>query len=264
MTLATAPKPSIGIIGGRGQFGQWCQALFERLGHTISLSDVGTDLSNEELVTRVEVVIVSVPIGVTGAVLERIIPLLRAEQLLMDLTSVKTPFTKHLLAAPCEVLSLHPMFAPSTPSNGQTCVVCRIRPGGASQYFLDALIAEGIALVEMTPEDHDRMMAVVQGLTHFQAIAGEHCMAMLGFDTEESLRIASPVYRMRLAMMGRILEQNPRLYAEIQIFNPYVREVVSALLESSRKLADVIDRRDVDAFVEMFDGARSRLRKLKE
>jgi prephenate dehydrogenase len=261
MTFSAFPKPSIGIIGGRGQFGRWCQNLFERLGHSVCLSDVGTDLSNEDLVRRVEVVIVSVPIGVTGAVLAEVLPVVRSEQLLIDLTSVKTPFVQQLLTAPCEVLSLHPMFAPSTPSQGQTCVTCRVRAGKLSQYFEDAISAEGITLTEMSPEEHDRMMAVVQGLTHFQAIAGAHCMAVLGFDTAQSLRIASPVYRMRLAMMGRILEQNPRLYAEIQIFNPFVREVLLALLESSRKLSDIIDRGDVDGFVREFESARSRLGK---
>jgi prephenate dehydrogenase len=107
-------------------------------------------------------------------------------------------------------------------------------------------------------------MAVVQGLTHFQAIAAAHAMATLEFIPEDTLESASPVYRLRLAMVGRILAQNPRLYAEIQVYNPYVREVLVALEESSRLLQGFVERRDVDGFVAEFERARDALGTFRE
>jgi prephenate dehydrogenase len=111
----------------------------------------------------------------------------------------------------------------------------------------------------MSPEAHDRMMAVVQGLTHFQAIAAAHCMEALDFDPGASLESASPVYRLRLAMIGRILAQNPRLYAEIQIFNPFVREVLEQLQRSHERLMEFVIARDVDGFAAEFERVRGRL-----
>jgi prephenate dehydrogenase len=111
----------------------------------------------------------------------------------------------------------------------------------------------------MSTESHDRMMAVVQGLTHFQAIAAAHCMATLGFNPDESWRFASPVYRLRLAMIGRILAQNPRLYAEIQIFNPFVRDVLQTLSRSHETLARFVELKDVDGFVREFERVRESL-----
>jgi len=127
-------------------------------------------------------------------------------------------------------------------------------------FFRALLIEEGIELIDMTPEQHDRTMAIVQGVTHFQAIAAAHCLAELGFDPQVSLAAASPVYRIRLAMIGRILAQNPRLYAEIQIFNPYVRDALAAMERSSRALFEAVADRDVDRFVAEFERARRGLR----
>jgi chorismate mutase/prephenate dehydrogenase len=102
-------------------------------------------------------------------------------------------------------------------------------------------------------------MAVVQGLTHFQAIVAGHCMAALEFEPSESLAFASPVYKARLAMIGRILAQSPKLYAEIQIFNPYVREVLAQLKRSNEALAQLVEAKDVDGFVQEFSRVRDAL-----
>jgi len=259
MSDRRVPK-RVGIIGGRGLFGSWMRGVLERRGIEVLVSDVGTELTNVALVERSDAIVVSVPIGVTEGVLSEIAPAIRANQLVVDLTSVKTPFLPLLEAMPSEVLSIHPMFSPSLPSvRGQSCIVCPIRAGGQGAFFLELLRSEGIALEDMAPEQHDRLMAVVQGMTHFQAIVAGHCMATLGFNPDDSMRAASPVYRMRLVMIGRILAQSPRLYAEIQIFNPYVREIVAALERSSRVFAQAIEARDVDGFVAEFERARAGL-----
>lgn len=251
---------TVGIIGGRGQLGSWCGKLFRDLGCSVLVADVGTELTTSALVSQVEVVVVTVPIGVTGEVIKEISPQLREEQLLVDLTSVKTPFVPEMERSKAEVLSVHPMFAPSLASTaGQSCVVCRVRVGCKSRWFEDVLRGAGLRLVEMTPDAHDRTMAIVQGLTHFQAIVAGHCMAAMGFQPSESLATASPVYKARLAMIGRILSQNPRLYAEIQIFNPYVRSVLSQVQRSSEKLAGFVEARDVEGFAQEFVRVREAL-----
>ena len=251
---------TVGIIGGKGQLGGWCADLFQQRGYPLLIADRDTEQTNLELVERASIVVVSVPIGVTGDVLREIQGALRPDQLVVDLTSVKTPFVPLMEASKAEVLSLHPMFAPSLSSKaGQTCIACSVRAGQLSEVFLQVLREEGLRVVSMTPEAHDRMMAVVQGLTHFQAIAAAHCMGELNFDPGQSLESASPVYRLRLAMIGRILAQNPRLYAEIQIFNPFVREALEQLRSSQERLMGFVTAADIDGFVAEFERVRDTL-----
>lgn len=242
--------PRIGIIGGRGRFGEWLRGLFEKNGYEVTIADVGTSMTNREVARSADIVCVSVPIGVTLEVLKEIAPELGADKLVVDLTSVKTHLVPVLKAMQCEVLSLHPMFAPSLRSYvGQTCAVCRIRSGHQAGYIEALFSREGVSLVEMTPDEHDRMMAVIQGLTHFQALAAAHCMMQMGFDPQSSLTVSSPVYRLRMLMIGRILAQDPNLYAEIQVLNPYVKEVLKELGKSSALLEGKISEADVAGFV---------------
>lgn len=241
---------TIGIIGARGGFGRWIADLCASTSAPVVVSDVDSELSNTAVVERSRIVFLCVPIGITSQVLREIAPALTSEHLLVDLTSVKTPFLEILSGLPCEVLSLHPMFAPSVgPGNGQSCVSCAIRPGERSGTVLAWFSERGIRMIPMEPEAHDRMMAVVQGLTHFQAIAAAHCMMRLGFDVQASVELSSPVYRLRLAMIGRILGHDPRLYAEIQTFNPYIPEVLRELADSSGLLQRQVESKDVAGFV---------------
>jgi prephenate dehydrogenase len=257
MTYSNHEQKIVGVIGGRGAFGQWCVRLFERHGHSVLVSDKDTELSNADLVRASAIVVVAVPIGVTQAVLEEVARIVTADQVVIDLTSVKSPFVATLRALLSEVLSLHPMFSPIVSSHvGQSCVACRIRVGELSTYVEKLLRSEGLNLVEMSADVHDRMMAVIQGLTHFQAIAAAHCMLSLGFSPEESLPIASPVYRLRLDMIGRIIAQDPRLYAEIQMYNPYVGDVLAELEKSSTLLGTLVKERDIPGFVAEFEAIR--------
>jgi prephenate dehydrogenase len=256
---------SVGIIGGKGQLGAWCLDLLEPYGHRVLIADVDTALSARDVVAQSDIVIVSVPIGKTAEVLAAVSPLLRPEQLVIDFTSAKTPFVSLMEASHAEVLSVHPMFAPQRSiTAGQTCVVCRVRQGRLGEWFESFLTEVGLRLVAMTAEQHDRTMAFVQGLTHFQALTAAHCMAAMDFEASESMATASPVYRVRLAIIGRVLAQNPRLYAEIQIFNPYVKEVLEQVRRSNELFTRLVDQKDVEGFIAEFVRVREALGSFSE
>lgn len=250
MTMITQRPCTIGIIGGRGQFGSWLSAICYSQGLPILLSDLGTEASNREVARRADIIFITVPIGVTKEVLEEIESELCAEKLVVDLTSVKAPIMSVLSRLRSEVLSLHPMFAPSVPSVvGQTCVTCRVRTGRYADFVEGLLRDAGLKLVPMDADEHDKVMAVIQGLTHFQALTAAHCMMQMGFDPTTTVSVSSPVYRLRLAMIGRVLGQDPRLYAEIQVYNPYIPQVLEQLHDSAELFGDAVRRSDVESLV---------------
>ena len=151
--MASNESFTVGIIGGKGQLGRWCADIFQRRGSPVLIADRDTELTNLELVAQASIVVVSVPIGVTGAVLREIRDTLRPNQLVVDLTSVKTPFVPIMEGSQGEVLSVHPMFAPSlSAKTGQTCIACDVRGGALAHTFLQVLRDEGLRVVPMTPE----------------------------------------------------------------------------------------------------------------
>lgn len=260
---------TIGIIGGKGRFGQWFKNFFQ--GHPlfpeqeILVSDVETEISCTELTRRSDVILVSVPISIVPKLLAEITPLLTEEKLLVEITSVKSHLTTHLSRMPCDALSLHPMFAPSLTVTGQRVTHYRFQNSptdrGALLHdrILHVLEEAGALLVPITPEAHDRAMAVVQGLTHLSAIALGSALERLDADVSALQALSSPVYQIRMAMVGRVLGQDPRLYGEIATVNPYVKESIEAFSSALNELSGCIESGDISRFSEIFRSAGEHL-----
>ena len=161
---------------------------------------------------------------------EEIAPLLARNQLLCDFTSLKVKPIEAMLKSKANVVGLHPMFGPTVSSlKSQTIIVC---PARVEEHLLDRLVAifrnEGARCTMTTPEEHDKMMAVVQGLTHYVTLCMADSIRRLGMDIEATQEFTSPVYQIELSLVGRLLSQDPDLYADILQQNPYVPEVLEA------------------------------------
>jgi len=150
-----------------------------------------------------------------------------------------------------EILGTHPMFGPSIPNiRGQIVIFVPVE-GRCSRWFpiIRNLYADNGAHIEiMDAVAHDRMMAVVQGLTHFAYISIGSVFRELEFDVAKSRRFMSPMYDIMLDLVGRILAQNPYLYAMIQM-NPEVAKVHRAYINQCNQMAEIVRKKDVEGFV---------------
>ena len=254
---ATQPKV-VGIVGGRGGMGGLFARLFGELGNTVLISDLGTELSNEQLAQTADVVVVSVPIERTVEVLRGLAPLVRPEALLCDLTSLKTaPMEAMLEGSRCSVLGLHPMFGPTVHTlQGQRVVLCEGRGEDWSDWMRTMLAARGMVLAPSSPELHDRVMAAVQVLTHFKTQVTALTLARMGVSLEQTLAFTSPAYLMDLYVEGRHFAQSPELYGSIEMQNPLRAEVTRLFEEAAREVSGLLERRDQAAFSEMFAEVR--------
>lgn len=150
-----------------------------------------------------------------------------------------------------EVLGTHPMYGPSVRSlQGQTVILVRERAGERAEEIERLLREEGANVQYSTAWEHDRMMSVVQGLTHYAYISVGRALEKLEFDVDESRRFMSPVYEVMVDFVGRILNQNPHLYADIQLNQP-VDDVHEAFVESARELSEAAESGDAEGFVEV-------------
>ncbi len=244
-----------GIIGGTGKMGKLFAGIFRRAGYDVIVSGRKTAITAEEIAATCDIVIVSVPIRETENVIRTIAPLLQEHQLLCDLTSLKVTPVSAMLASKAEVIGLHPMFGPTVSSlKKQTIIAC---PARARPETVDRLLAifrhEGAVFTVTTPEEHDRMMAVVQGLTHFVTLTVAETIRRLHIDITETKAYTSPVYAIELSLVGRLLSQDPDLYADILQMNPYVPEVLKACRSSAGDLAGIIGSGDPGLFRAFFE-----------
>ena len=244
-----------GIIGGTGKMGKLFAPVFERAGYEVLVSGRSTGLTAQDIARKCDLVIVSVPIRDTVQVINGIAPLMEKDQLLCDFTSLKVKPVEAMLRSKAHVIGLHPMFGPTVPSlKHQTIIVCPARTDETRLHDLLSLFSsEGAECTITTPEQHDRMMAVVQGLTHFVTLCMADTVRRLGIDVEKTHAFTSPVYQIELSLVGRLLSQDAGLYADILQMNPYVPEVIEACRTSAAELENIVKQQDPELFRAFFD-----------
>jgi chorismate mutase/prephenate dehydrogenase len=253
-----APSKSIAIIGGAGAMGNVLTRLFRDLGHRVDVADLATSLTPEAAAAQADVVVISVPIRSTEDVIRRIGPLVRPDALLIDVTSIKSaPLQAMLEATRASVVGTHPMFGPNVHSlQGQRVVVCQGRGESWYDWLVANLRARGLVVTEADAEQHDRAMALVQVLTHFQTQVFGWALARVGLPLAESHRFTSPAYLMELYVAARHFAQASELYGPIEMLNPETRRVVSVFQKAAADLAEILEARDQSRFDAMFAEVR--------
>jgi len=156
---------------------------------------------------------------------------------------------EHLLNARC--LSIHPMFGPGAGSpRGQNFI---LTPADAAEEALaakarDYLETRGGRVRQMTPAEHDEMMTVILGLSHFIAIVTAD--TLLDFAGLESSRgFSSTTYRVLLDLVESVVAEDPNLYAALQLNMPGITGVEDTFKRHTGEWAEIVRRGDRDEFV---------------
>lgn len=265
----------IAIIGGSGEFGRIFARLFKDEGHDVVIT--GRDAAKGERVAKElsvgftnddakaaeegDIVIISVYIENTVEVIRQVAPHVRSGCLLMDVTSVKVEpcrAMRKFAKRGVEIIGTHPMFGPRVTSiEGLTFIVIPVRTKKWDKFLLDFLKKQKAKIFITTPEEHDRIMGVVQGLTHFAYIAAASTLKELNVDVRYSKNFASPIYELMLDLIARIVGQSPQLYASIQMHNPVVKKVHRTFIKQAQMLQDIVAKKDIAAFTKiMINAAR--------
>ncbi len=249
---------TVAVIGGSRGMGRCMANLFGDLGHAVMIADLDTQLTPDEAAAAADVVVIAVPIDVTEDVIRRLGPLVRPEALLMDVTSLKAgPMEAMLAHSRASVVGTHPLFGPSVHSlQGQRVVLTPGRGDEWAAWLRTMLHARGLEMVEITPEEHDRAMSIVQVLVHFSTEVMGRTLADLGMPLEQTLQLTSPIYLMELLLTARHFAQSPHLYASIQMSNPATPEVMQAFVRAAEGLRTTSAGHDTAAFVQMFADVR--------
>ena len=135
-----------------------------------------------------------------------------------------------MLGSKADVIGLHPMFGPTVKSiRNQTIIVCPARAKEARVTHLSGIFeARGRGLHDRDPGGARPDGGSGPGahpLCH--ALHGGHgAQARRGPPHDRAFK--SPVYQIELSLVGRLLSQDPALYADILQQNPFVPEVLAA------------------------------------
>jgi prephenate dehydrogenase len=212
-------------------------------------------------VKSADIVIYSVPIAVTQKVIEETLPHLKTGTIVADVTSIKKFPSKAMQERKdLIVIPTHPMFWPYISSiAGQVFVLTpseEISLTKEYNFLKNFLKLQKAKVIESTPEYHDKMMAVVQGLTHLNMFVVWETMKRLRFNIADSMDFISPIYKLMVSSVGRYLGQNPWLYADIQMYNDEVLEVHEKFLDTAKNFHSSVKNKDSDKFCQDIIDAR--------
>ncbi len=277
-------QKNITIIGGTRGLGNWIAKLLSKENFNVTITsrnktsgekiaqklNVNYTDNNIESVKNADIIIFSVPIEYTIKTIKEVAPYAPSGSLLMDVTSVKTEPSETLLKyAPkdVEILPCHPMFGPRVPSlEGQVIILTPLENRSETWFPLVKNFLEkyNTHIVLSTPEEHDKTMGVVQGLTHFSYISIASTIKKLGISVKKSREFASPVYSLMLDMISRIVSQNPYLYYSIQKSNKETNFARKTLINESIYLANLIENDDEEKFVKNMSESAKHLDEYEE
>jgi prephenate dehydrogenase len=248
----------IAIIGGTGKMGRWLTEFFLQDGHEVVISGrakarlqeagllyaVKSFTSNEEAVQGADYIIISVPIESFQEVVAPLGAHIRSGQAVIDITSTKTVPVEimHRYIKSGTVLGAHPLFGPGarsvenknfvlTPTDDAETALA----GKVKSYLED----RGARVALMTPREHDEMMSLVLGLSHFIAIVSAD--TLLGAGRLHPMETAgSSTYKVLLTLIESVLSEDPELYASIQTSLPRVTDFERLFEKKTGEWVDLV------------------------
>ncbi len=243
------------VITGRNQ--KKLQEIKEQLGVEVSTS--------LEIIKDADVVLISVPIDNFEEVVKQLPPYLNPKQIVIDITSIKAfpveTMHKHIRTG--LVLGTHPMFGPGardianqnfvlTPTNeGETAL---------SQKVKAYLEARGARATLMTPDEHDEMMAVILGLSHFVAIVSADTL-LSSNRLKQMEAIGGSTYKLLLTLAKGVIAEDPELYASLQMNLPKITEIERLFQKNSETWANIVKNKDRQEFMKRMTALKDKLEK---
>ena len=224
---------SIGIIGF-GRFGKVLANILQK-GFAIKAYDPkpigefhGVEFTDLESLLKEKVIFVAVPIRHFESLIKEISHHLSEGTTIIDVCSVKAHPTKIMennLSENIGIIATHPMFGPDSfiSNNRLKMMMNNTRDAHDQfnfwrQFFKD----QGIDVMEMSPDQHDRMAAKTQGVTHFLGrMLKEYGIRKTTIDTQG--------FRDLLDLVDQTCNDTWELYTDLQLYNPYTDDMIDKL-----------------------------------
>lgn len=221
-------------------------------------------MSPEEMIPKVDVVMICVPISVTVEAILKYGPLLEDGQALILLAgeSEQTLFAANdTISKGVELMLVHNLWGPQTLTmkDKNASVVRTPRSGSFCSEFEAFLYKHGAVISQDSPNTHDLLMGVGQKLpttisTALAMTLKQHKIACSDIGTHSTL---TSLYG--ILAMARIHNQNPRTYAEIMSTGGDGRKIVRSFAENLLRVVDMAEGHDIKGLCDVIDQSKSHL-----
>lgn len=184
-----------------------------------------------------DVIFYAVPIASFEEVIKEHKQYFRSEHVLIDVLSVKMHprdvFEKELKNFKTQALLTHPMFGPDSSKNGfenLPMILDKFKSTDETyEFWKNYFEKKKLRIIEMSPEEHDRLAADSQGLTHFIGrLLDEYGLQTTSIDSLGTKKL--------LEVREQTCNDTWELFTGLQHYNPYTKKMRLRLGEMYDKL----------------------------
>ena len=232
----------IAIIGN-GRFGKVLFSLLKD-DFLVSVFDSKNSKTENDLkkIYENEVIFFAVPISSFESVIKKHKKYFKDNHLLIDVLSVKMHpkkvFEKHLRNLKTQALLTHPMFGPDSSKNGFSglpIIMDKFKSDGENyNFWKNFFVKKELKVIEMTAQEHDKLAANSQGVTHFIGRLLEK------FKFKKTL-IDSLGAKKLQEVMEQTCNDTWQLFSDLQNYNPYTKSMLIKL----RQAHDLLNRKKI-------------------
>ncbi len=211
---------TVAIVG----FGRFGKVLYRLLKDDFKV--IIYDHKNEKEVYQTDVIFYAVPISTFESVIKSHKKYFKDNHLLIDVLSVKMHpkkiFNKYLKGLKTQALLTHPMFGPDSSKNGFSglpIILDKYKTDDKNfSFWKDFFTKKGLKVIEMSAQEHDRLAANSQGVTHFIG----RLLEKFNFVPTEIDSLGSKKLQ---EVMGQTCNDTWQLFNDLQNFNPYTKKM---------------------------------------
>ncbi len=227
----------VGIIG-YGRFGKLLEKLLSKE-FDVSIYDPALKNSNEDDVLQADTIFVATPIREFENVIKHIATKLN-NSTVIDLCSVKiypVDMMKKHLPENIGIIATHPMFGPdSIDANDKlNFVMHKVRDEQNCYEKWKNFFKKEFNVIELTPEEHDKLAAESQSIVHFVA------RALKEFGVKSSA-IDTQGFKNLLTLVDNNCKDTWELFSDLQNYNPYTKAMFKKLEVSCNTIKSKLDR----------------------
>jgi len=250
------------ILGGSGKFGTFFTKLFSDKNHEVF--SIGRNNINKinGLVKKSDIIIISVPNEASKYYFDKLSKIVNKNQLVIDISSVMGSNLSNIKRLSCQTVFLHPLFSPSIKDQKNLKYI--LAPVSISnrkilKEFLGVLEENGAVIKESTVLKHEKVMAYIQALSHFNSILLSKVLADSDISVKEIDDFSTTFFRLNFDTASRIFAQKSEIYADIQFNNSFFVEVVKSYEESLCEIKNIVNKKDYFAYEKVFNNITNKL-----
>ena len=254
------------LVLGAGKMGSW---LIESLCLDYEVAAYDSDLTRlkyffntVKLVSYEEIrefdpdmVINAVSLEITVPVFREVLPYLRKDCILADITSVKNGLQKFYPESGRRFVSTHPMFGPTFANlkdlSGQSAIIISESDEEGKAFFRNFFESFNLKIFEYSFVEHDQTIAYSLSIPFASTLVFAACM--------KKQEAPGTTFRKHLDIAKGLFSEDDFLLSEI-LFSPFTLEQLELISEKLEYLREIIKEKDTEKMRAFLNGLRKNIR----